>query len=55
MVYFALSKMFPADETMLDRAIVDPETLPNDRRESSGVEETGGRVDETKVALKFEN
>ncbi|KAF8263123.1 cytosine-purine permease [Lactarius quietus] len=43
-VFFALSKVFPANESILDRAIVDPETPPND-----GKEEAGGRVGETKV------
>ncbi|KAI9435811.1 cytosine-purine permease [Lactarius indigo] len=49
-VYFALSKMFPANETILDRAIVDLETPPSDRRASEGVEKTVVRIDETRVA-----
>ncbi|KAH9035685.1 NCS1 nucleoside transporter family [Lactarius hengduanensis] len=49
-VYFALSKMFPANETILDRAIVDLEVPPSDGRASGGVEKGDVRVDETSVA-----
>ncbi|KAH9001891.1 NCS1 nucleoside transporter family [Lactarius hatsudake] len=49
-VYFALSKMFPANETILDRAIVDPEVPRSDGRASGSVEKADLRVDETSVA-----
>ncbi|KAH9009339.1 NCS1 nucleoside transporter family [Lactarius hengduanensis] len=43
-------KMFPANETILDRAIVDLEVPPSDGRASGGVEKGDVRVDETSVA-----
>jgi NCS1 family nucleobase:cation symporter-1 len=51
-VYFTLSRLFPAHETMIDHAILGPETLPDDGRSSSGSDEKKGddrRVDETLV------
>ncbi|KAH8986615.1 NCS1 nucleoside transporter family [Lactarius akahatsu] len=49
-VYFVLSKLFPANETILECAIVDLEVPPSDGRASGGVEKGDVRVDETSVA-----
>ena len=51
-VYFLLSKLFPAHETMLDHAILEQETLPNDGNISDSDEKKvdGYRVDETALA-----
>jgi hypothetical protein len=41
--------MFPANETILDRAIADPESSSNDILASGAMEKAGGRVDEVEV------
>jgi NCS1 family nucleobase:cation symporter-1 len=49
-VYFTLSRLFPAHETTLDHAILEPETLPDDGVSYSDSDEKMGddrrRVDE---------
>ncbi|KAN0105611.1 NCS1 nucleoside transporter family [Russula decolorans] len=51
-IYFLLSKLFPAHETMLDHAILEQETLPNDGTISGSDEKKGDdyRVDEMGLA-----
>ena len=51
-VYFFLSKLFPAHETMLDHAILEQERLPSDGNISDSDEKKvdGYRVDETALA-----
>ena len=53
-VYFILSRIFPAHETMLDHAILEQETLPNDGNNISCSDEKKKgddyRIDETGVA-----
>jgi hypothetical protein len=51
-VYFMLSILFPAQETMLEHAILEQETLP-DNKDISGSDEKkvdDYRIDETAVA-----
>ena len=51
-VYFTLSRLFPAHETMLDHAILEQETLPDDGNISGSDEKKVDvyRVDESAVA-----
>jgi hypothetical protein len=50
-VYYTLSSLFPASETMLDRTILDQDTFPDDRSYSgSNGKKDDIRVDESKVA-----
>jgi len=50
-VYFTLSKLFPAHETMLEHAILERESLPDDTSVSASDEKKdGSRVDEVKIA-----
>jgi NCS1 family nucleobase:cation symporter-1 len=50
-VYFTLSRLFPAHETMLDHAILEQETLPDDGSYyGSDEKKDGSRVDEARAA-----
>ena len=52
-IYFMLSTLFPAHETMLDHAILDQEMLPDDGNISGSDEKKkvdDYRVDETGIA-----
>jgi hypothetical protein len=50
-VYYTLSNLLPAKETMLDHAILEQDTLPDDRSYSgSNGKKNDIRVDESKVA-----
>jgi hypothetical protein len=51
-VYFALSKLFPARETVLDRAIIESEMPPGDGSLSCVLDEVpvGVQVDVAKIA-----
>jgi len=49
-VYFALSKLFPARETILDRAIIESETPPGDGSLSCVPDKVGVQVDVAKIA-----
>jgi hypothetical protein len=51
-IYFTLSRLFSAHETMLDHAILEPETLPDDGGSYSGSDEKkyDRRVDEIVVS-----
>jgi NCS1 family nucleobase:cation symporter-1 len=52
-IYFILSRLFPAHETMFDHAILDQETLPDDGNISGSDEKKevdDYRVDETGIA-----
>lgn len=44
-VYYMLSSLFPANDTMLDRAILDHDMLSDDRCHST----SDGRKDDTRV------
>jgi len=49
-VYFALSKLFPARETVHDRAIIELETPPGDGGASYVLDKVGVQVDVAKIA-----
>jgi hypothetical protein len=50
-VYFTLSRLSPAHETMLDHAILEQETLPDDGSYYGGDEKKDhSRVDEARAA-----
>jgi hypothetical protein len=49
-VYFALSKLFPARETILDRAIIESETPPGDGSLSCVPDKVGVQDDVAKIA-----
>jgi hypothetical protein len=49
-IYFTLSRLFPAHETMLDRAILEQETLPDDGNISDEKKVDDYRIEETGVA-----
>ncbi|KAH9982021.1 cytosine-purine permease [Russula compacta] len=50
-IYFTLSKLFPAYETMLDHDILEQETLPDDRSFSgTGEKKDGSQVEQAMVA-----
>jgi hypothetical protein len=50
-VYFTLSKLFPAHETMLEHAILERESLSDNTSVSASDEKKGGSgVDDVKIA-----
>jgi hypothetical protein len=49
-VYFALSKLFPARETFLNRAILELEMPPGDGSLSRVLDKVGVQVDVLKIA-----
>jgi len=49
-VYFALSKIFPARETVLDRAIIESEMPPGDGGLSCVLDKVGVQVDVARIA-----